>query len=61
MTDYNPKYRVTHLDGKGRVAEFFKAQPSVVSDDGMTWSCVRTAPYMDMLKIVSSSYLSFDC
>lgn len=52
-TDYNPDYKVEHLDGKGRVGDFLKAQPSAVSDNGMTWSAVTTGPYMDMLNMVS--------
>ncbi|KAI0832033.1 NAD-P-binding protein [Trametes gibbosa] len=48
---YNPTYRVEHYDGKGRVAEWMKAQPSVVSDTDMSWSVVTSAPYMEMLGI----------
>lgn len=50
---YNPDYNVGHYDGKGRVAEWMKAQPSNTTKDGMTWSAVTTGPYMDMLNIVS--------
>lgn len=49
---FDPKYRALHYDGKGRVADWMKAQTSVVSNDGMSWSCVTTGPYMDTLKIV---------
>ncbi|GJE88782.1 NmrA/HSCARG family protein [Phanerochaete sordida] len=49
-TGYNPKYRAEHYDAKGRVADFLKAQPSVVSDSELSWNCVTTGPYMDMLK-----------
>ncbi|EKM56929.1 uncharacterized protein PHACADRAFT_91806 [Phanerochaete carnosa HHB-10118-sp] len=48
---YNPKYRAEHYDGKGRVADWLKAQPSVVSDSDMAWSCISSGPYMDMLKL----------
>ncbi|EKM60592.1 uncharacterized protein PHACADRAFT_203765 [Phanerochaete carnosa HHB-10118-sp] len=48
---YNPKYRAEHFDGKGRVADWLKAQPSVVNDSDMAWSCISTGPYMDMLKL----------
>ncbi|KAI0044149.1 NAD-P-binding protein [Auriscalpium vulgare] len=48
---YNPLYRVEHYDAKGRVAEWLKAQPSVVSDDELSWSVVTTGPYMEMLNI----------
>ena len=51
--NYDPDYRVEHYDGKGRVADWMKAQPSDTNEDGMTWSVVTTGPYMDMLKIVS--------
>ncbi|KAA1467630.1 NAD-P-binding protein [Dentipellis sp. KUC8613] len=47
---YNPLYRCEHYDGKGRVAEWMQAQPSVVSDTSMSWSSVTTGPYMDMLR-----------
>jgi len=50
--DYSPDYKVEHYDGKGRVAEWMKAQPSEL-DNGITWSVVTTGPYMDMLNIVS--------
>ncbi|KAL5485301.1 hypothetical protein ACEPAI_7943 [Sanghuangporus weigelae] len=48
---YNPDYRVEHYDGKGRIADWLKAQPTDISENGMTWSVVTTGPYMDMLKI----------
>jgi uncharacterized protein YbjT (DUF2867 family) len=47
--NYNPDYKVEHYDGKGRVADWMKAQPSDVSDNGMTWSVVTSGPYMEML------------
>ncbi len=49
---YNPDYKTGHYDGKGRVGEWMKAQPSDTSENGMTWSVVTTGPYMDMLNIV---------
>ncbi|THH05297.1 hypothetical protein EW145_g4902 [Phellinidium pouzarii] len=49
--NYNPKYKVEHYDGKGRVAEWMKVQESDTSDNGMTWSAVTTGPYMDMLRL----------
>lgn len=45
-------YKVEHYDGKGRVAEWMKAQVSDTSSEGMTWSVVTSGPYMDMLNIV---------
>ena len=50
---YNLTYKCQHYDGKGRVAEWMKAQPSVVSDTDMSWSVVTSGPYMEMLEIVS--------
>ena len=47
------------VDGKGRVAEWMQAQPSDTAGEGMTWSVVTSAPYMDMLFNVSSSVCSF--
>ncbi|KAH9831588.1 NAD(P)-binding protein [Rhodofomes roseus] len=49
MTDYDPKYQADHYNGKGRVHEFMKSQPSVVSDTDMSWSVITSGPYMDML------------
>lgn len=48
-------YKVEHHDGKGRVGEWLKAQDSDTSESGMTWSCVSTGPYMEMLNMVGSS------
>jgi len=42
-------YKCEHYDGKGRVADWLQAQPSVVSDDNMSWSVVTSGPYMEML------------
>ncbi|CCL99317.1 uncharacterized protein FIBRA_01333 [Fibroporia radiculosa] len=50
LTGYNPEYRCSHYDGKGRVADFMQAQPSIVSGRDMTWSVVTSGPYMDMLQ-----------
>ncbi|EKM51660.1 uncharacterized protein PHACADRAFT_127419 [Phanerochaete carnosa HHB-10118-sp] len=48
---YDPKYRVEHFDAKGRVADWLKAQPSIASDDSLSWSCLSTGgPYMEMFK-----------
>ena len=51
---FNPKYRAGHYDGKGRVTDWMKAQPSVVNDDEMSWSVLTTAPYIDMIRMVST-------
>ncbi|KDQ59067.1 hypothetical protein JAAARDRAFT_154298 [Jaapia argillacea MUCL 33604] len=48
---YNPDYECDHSNGKGRVGEWMKAQPSVVSDTDMSWSAVTTGPYMEMLRV----------
>ncbi|KAI0083932.1 NAD(P)-binding protein [Irpex rosettiformis] len=47
--NYDEKYNCEHTSGKGRVGEWLTTQPSDTSKDGMTWSCVCTGPYMDML------------
>lgn len=57
MTGFNPTYKCEHYDGKGRVADFIRAQESIVNENGsagMTWSIVTTGPYMDMLTNVSA-------
>ena len=56
LSGYNPKYSAEHYNGKARVADWMKAQPSIVSNDDMTWSCVSTGPYMDMINSVSSIF-----
>jgi hypothetical protein len=56
---YNPDYKCEHYDGKGRVANWLKAQPSDVSNQGMTWSVVTSGPYMEMLEFVSAYDLNF--
>jgi hypothetical protein len=50
---YSLDYRATHYDGKGKVAEWLKAQPTTALGEEMTWSVVTSGPYMDMLNIVS--------
>lgn len=35
---YQDIYKCEHYDGKGRVADWMKAQPSVVSEDELSWS-----------------------
>ncbi|KAJ7065725.1 NAD(P)-binding protein [Mycena amicta] len=47
--NFNPEYKVDHLDGKGRVSEYLRSQPSVVSDTELSWSIVTTGPYMELL------------
>ncbi|EMD31566.1 hypothetical protein CERSUDRAFT_100239 [Gelatoporia subvermispora B] len=47
--NYDAKYHFGHTDGKARVAEFMRSQPSIASDSDMSWSVVTTTPYMDML------------
>ncbi|KAF7980906.1 hypothetical protein HWV62_36099 [Athelia sp. TMB] len=46
---YNPEYMVDHFNGKGRFADWLKAQPSVVDDTALSWSVVNTCLYMEML------------
>ncbi|KAI9060817.1 NAD-P-binding protein [Trametes sanguinea] len=50
---YNPIYRCVHHDGKGRVSDWMRAQPSVISDDDMSWSILSTMVYMEMLTTAS--------
>lgn len=47
---YDQKYRCGHFDGKGRVAEWLKAQSS--EESGMIWSALTSGPYMEMLGFV---------
>ncbi|KAJ6509081.1 NAD-P-binding protein [Mycena vulgaris] len=49
LTGFNPEYKVDHMDAKARVADWLRAQPSVVSDDALSWSIVTTGPYMELL------------
>jgi len=46
---YNLDYKVEHHNGKGAVGDFLKAQPSVVSDDSLSWTSVSSGTYMEML------------
>ncbi|KAJ8481830.1 hypothetical protein ONZ51_g5764 [Trametes cubensis] len=47
---YNPIYRCVHHDGKARVSDWMRAQPSVVGDDDLSWSILTTMVYMEMLR-----------
>ncbi|KAI0707154.1 NAD(P)-binding protein [Earliella scabrosa] len=47
--NYDPQYRCEHYDGKARVADWMRSQPSVTGRDGMSWSIITSGPYMDML------------
>ncbi|PNP47888.1 hypothetical protein TGAMA5MH_00940 [Trichoderma gamsii] len=38
---YNPKYRVPFVDGKAKVVEYLRAQPT----DKMNWSAIESGPY----------------
>ncbi|KAI0342005.1 NAD(P)-binding protein [Trametopsis cervina] len=49
--NWDPMYECGHYNGKGRVADWLKAQPSDPSDTGMSWTVVTSGPYMDMLEI----------
>ncbi|KAJ7129088.1 NAD-P-binding protein [Mycena filopes] len=49
LTGFNPEYKVDHMDAKARVADWLRAQPSVPSDDALSWSIVTTGPYMELL------------
>ncbi|KAH9940417.1 nmrA-family protein [Epithele typhae] len=49
LGNFNPKYYPEHYTGKSRVADWMRAQDSVVGDNAMSWSVLTTGPYMDML------------
>ncbi|KAI0643403.1 NAD-P-binding protein [Trametes meyenii] len=49
-TGFNPLYRCVHHDGKGRVSDWMRSQPSVVGDDSMSWSILTTMAYMEMIQ-----------
>ncbi|KAI0785596.1 NAD(P)-binding protein [Abortiporus biennis] len=49
--NYNPAYNCDHLNGKAKVTDWMRAQPSNPTDNDMSWSVVTTTPYMDTLKI----------
>ena len=55
--NYNPAYRCEHYDGKARVAEWIKSQPSSPpGGGGMSWTIITSCPYMDMLFNASCLY-----
>lgn len=43
---FDPQYRTGHMDGKGRVAEYIKAQPAT---GPMKWSILSSCMYLEML------------
>ena len=47
--NFDPKYCCQHVNGKGRVGDWMRGQPTEVGDSGMTWSMLTTTPYMEML------------
>ncbi|KAJ7825178.1 NAD-P-binding protein [Mycena olivaceomarginata] len=49
ITGFDPEYKVDHMDAKARVADWLRAQPSVASEDALSWSIVTTGPYMELL------------
>ncbi|KAF7367687.1 NAD P-binding protein [Mycena sanguinolenta] len=49
IAGFDPDYKVDHMDAKARVADWLRAQPSVASDDDLSWSIVTTGPYMELL------------
>ncbi|TFY83220.1 hypothetical protein EWM64_g786 [Hericium alpestre] len=53
ISGYNDLYRSEHHDAKGRVAEFMRLSPSVVSDTTLSWTVVTTGPCMDMINSAS--------
>jgi hypothetical protein len=55
---YKDEYRCGHYDGKARVVDWLRAQPSDPS--GFMWSVVSTGPYMDMLHYVGLPRLEYE-
>ncbi|EKM49926.1 uncharacterized protein PHACADRAFT_153110 [Phanerochaete carnosa HHB-10118-sp] len=51
ISGYDPKYKTGHYDAKGRVTDWLKAQPSVVSDSDLSWSSLTSGPYTEMLTL----------
>ncbi|KAL6813050.1 NmrA family protein [Trichoderma sp. SZMC 28013] len=45
LGDYNQQFKCGHTDGKGRVAEFIKSQPTTP----MKWTIHTTVPYLELL------------
>lgn len=52
LSGYNPDYQVDHFNGKGRISDWLKAQPSIVSDSELSWSVINSCVYMEMLNTV---------
>ncbi|KAF7554097.1 hypothetical protein G7Z17_g3166 [Cylindrodendrum hubeiense] len=42
-SSFNPKYRVPFVDGKAKVVEYLKSQPT----DKMNWSILESGPYVE--------------
>src|SRR5262249_5683475 len=45
LGNFNPKYRTGHLDGKGKVVDYLKSQPTTP----MGWSCLTSCLYAETL------------
>ena len=45
LGNFNPKYRTPNLDGKGKVVDYLKSQPT----SPMAWSCLTSCPYLQGL------------
>ncbi|KAI5460151.1 hypothetical protein BGZ63DRAFT_359652 [Mariannaea sp. PMI_226] len=48
-SSFNPKYRVPFTDGKAKVAEYLKSQPT----DQMNWSILESGPYAENFLLYS--------
>src|SRR6201999_1706536 len=45
LGNFHPKYRTGHLDGKGKVVDYLKSQPTAP----MAWSCLTSCLYAETL------------
>ena len=45
LGNFNPRYRTPNLDGKGKVVEYLKSQPT----SPMAWSILMSCPYIQGL------------
>jgi NmrA-like family len=49
LGNYNEKYKTSHYDGKGRVAEWIQHQPCGDGINSFGWTIFTNGPYMEML------------
>ncbi|KAF5392744.1 hypothetical protein D9757_000814 [Collybiopsis confluens] len=46
---YDPQYSAPHMNAKGIVAEFLRAQPSDTTGTSLAWTVLTTGPYLENL------------